>query len=77
MAIPIHHSLLHASGTKDKVKRVVAHSQALAQCQRWLDTNMPGVETVAVASNGHAAEMAANDPRLPALQVKRLLRTTH
>jgi chorismate mutase/prephenate dehydratase len=64
VAIPIHHSLLHASGTKDKVKRVVAHSQALAQCQRWLDTNMPGVETVAVASNGHAAEMAANDPTL-------------
>jgi chorismate mutase/prephenate dehydratase len=67
VAIPIHHSLLHASGAKEKVKRVVAHSQALAQCQRWLDTNMPGVETVAVASNGHDAEMAAKDESLAAI----------
>ena len=36
VALPIHHNLMTQTGSMDGVTRVCAHSQALAQCQRWL-----------------------------------------
>jgi len=42
-----------------QVSRVVSHAQSLAQCRDWLDTHLPGVERVAVASNGEAARLAS------------------
>ena len=67
VSIPIHHSLLHKHGDKTQVRQVVAHAQALAQCQGWLDRNLPGIAQLAVASNGHAAKMAADDAGLAAI----------
>ncbi len=67
VSIPIHHSLLHKHGDKTQVRQVVAHAQALAQCQGWLDRNLPGIAQLAVASNGHAAKMAADDTGLAAI----------
>lgn len=67
VSIPIHHSLLHQSGDKSQIRQVVAHAQALAQCQTWLDRNMPGVARLAVASNGHAAQMATQDATVAAI----------
>ncbi|MGV6806921.1 MAG: prephenate dehydratase [bacterium] len=53
----IHHHLLVGPNTEqDKISRVYAHSQALAQCRKWLDSHLPGVERVAVSSNGEAAK---------------------
>jgi chorismate mutase / prephenate dehydratase len=43
------------------VKRVYSHQQSLAQCQKWLAQNLPGVERVAVASNAEAARLAAKE----------------
>ncbi|MFP4154203.1 MAG: prephenate dehydratase [Halothiobacillaceae bacterium] len=48
-------------------RRVVSHVQSLAQCREWLDGHLPGVERVAVASNGEAARLAAEDPGLLAI----------
>lgn len=67
VSIPIHHSLLQKNGDKTQVRQVVAHAQALAQCQGWLDRNLPGIAQLAVASNGHAAKMAADDTGLAAI----------
>ena len=67
VSIPIHHCLLHKTGDVQQVRQVVAHAQALAQCQAWLDRSLPGVAQLAVASNGHAAQMAADDPSLAAI----------
>ncbi|MFZ9763804.1 MAG: prephenate dehydratase [Burkholderiaceae bacterium] len=67
VSIPIHHSLLHKTGEAKQVKQIAAHAQALAQCQRWLDAHMPDVPRVPVASNGHAAELAAKDPSVAAI----------
>nr|UOZ97068.1 P-protein [Cupriavidus sp.] len=67
VSVPIHHCLLHKTGDLQQVRQVVAHAQALAQCQGWLDRNLPGAARVAVASNGHAAQMAAEDPSLGAI----------
>src|ERR1700712_2858670 len=37
VSIPVHHSLMTATGGMDGVTVVCAHSQALAQCQTWLN----------------------------------------
>lgn len=51
--------LLAANHTPaEKVKRICAHQQALAQCRNWLDNNWPGVPREAVSSNAAAARMA-------------------
>lgn len=67
VSIPIHHRLLHATGETTAVTQIVAHAQALAQCQQWLDAHWPKADRIAVASNGHAAEMASKDPSLAAI----------
>ena len=66
-SILIHHSLLTCSGTLAGVKAVMAHPQALAQCQDWLTRHQPHLERVAAASNAEAARMAADDPTIAAI----------
>jgi chorismate mutase / prephenate dehydratase len=41
---------------------VLAHPQALAQCQGWLNTHLPDVERRAVASNAEGARLATTNP---------------
>ena len=67
LSIAVHHSLMTKSGKMDGVKSICAHSQALAQCQAWLNQNYPDIERHAVASNGEAARMASEDPTLAAV----------
>jgi chorismate mutase/prephenate dehydratase len=67
LSIPVHHSLMTKSGTMDGITRICSHSQALAQCQVWLNQNYPDVERQAVASNGEAARIASEDPAVAAI----------
>jgi chorismate mutase/prephenate dehydratase len=67
VAIPVHHSLMSKTGAMDGVTVVAAHSQALAQCQVWLNQNYPDLERRAVASNAEAARMASEDPAIAAI----------
>ncbi|MDB5775971.1 MAG: pheA [Herbaspirillum sp.] len=67
ISIPIHHSLMTKSGAMDGVKRICAHSQALAQCDGWLKEHYPTLGRDAVASNAEAARMAGEDPGVAAI----------
>jgi chorismate mutase/prephenate dehydratase len=67
VAIPVHHSLMTKGGTMDGITRICAHSQALAQCNAWLNQNYPGIERQAVASNAEAARMAGEDSGVAAI----------
>lgn len=67
VSILVHHSLMTQSGTMEGVKRICAHSQALAQCQAWLNQNYPGIDRQAVASNSEAARIASEDPGCAAI----------
>jgi chorismate mutase/prephenate dehydratase len=67
VALAIKHHLLTKSGTLDGVGRVLAHPQALAQCQRWLSNNAPKLDRQAVSSNGEAAKMASQDATVAAI----------
>ncbi|MES2151085.1 MAG: prephenate dehydratase [Pseudomonadota bacterium] len=67
VSIPVHHSLMTATGSMDGVTVVCAHSQALAQCQMWLNQHHPHIERRAVASNAEAAVMASKDASIAAI----------
>jgi chorismate mutase/prephenate dehydratase len=67
VSIPVHHSLMTKTGSMDGVTVVCAHSQALAQCQVWLNLHYPGIERRAVASNAEAAVMASADATIAAI----------
>jgi chorismate mutase/prephenate dehydratase len=67
ISISIHQCLMTKSGTMDGIKRICAHSQALAQCQAWLNQHYPSIERQAVASNSEAARMAADDATVAAI----------
>jgi chorismate mutase/prephenate dehydratase len=67
ISIPVHLSLMTRSGAMDGVKQICAHSQALAQCQVWLNLHYPNIARQAVASNGEAARVASEDDGVAAL----------
>ncbi len=67
LSIPVHHSLMTKTGSMEGVTRICAHSQALAQCQAWLNQHYPNVARQAVASNGEAARVASEDPTVAAI----------
>ena len=46
---------------------IVSHAQSLAQCREWLDTHYPGIERMAVQSNGEAARLAAQSAEVLAI----------
>jgi chorismate mutase/prephenate dehydratase len=61
LMLRINHCLLAGKSTpKSAITKVVSHQQSLGQCRQWLNTNLPGVERVAVSSNAEAAKMAAS-----------------
>ena len=65
--LPIHHNLLGVGERLDSIERVIAHSQSLAQCRRWLDRNLPRVQLIAAGSNADAAIQAKDDPAAAAI----------
>lgn len=67
ISIPVHHSLMTKSGAMHGITRICAHSQALAQCNAWLNQNYPSIERQAVASNAEAARMAGEDVSVAAI----------
>ncbi|MGE4124363.1 MAG: prephenate dehydratase [Pusillimonas sp.] len=66
-SLGIQHCLMTQSGTLDGVARVMAHPQALAQCQGWLTQHHPHLVRDAASSNAEAARLAAQDPAVAAI----------
>jgi chorismate mutase / prephenate dehydratase len=67
VSLEIHHCLLSRATQQTRIKRVLAHPQALAQCRRWLSTNLPHAVTEEVASNARAAQQAATNAETAAI----------
>ncbi len=58
----VRHNLLRQSESLDGIEMVLAHPQALAQCQGWLNTHLPGVERRTASSNAEGARLATTNP---------------
>ncbi len=65
--VAVHHDLLSRSGEPRQVRAVHSHPQALAQCRRWLELNLPNVPQYSTHSTALAAELASNDDTLAAI----------
>lgn len=66
-SLSIHHCLMTQSGNMQGITRVMAHPQALAQCQSWLTQHHPSLIRDAASSNAEAARIAAEDPSVAAI----------
>ena len=59
--LEVHQNLMSRAGSMAAITRVYSHSQSLAQCNGWLNANLPRAERIPVASNAEAARRAAAD----------------
>jgi chorismate mutase / prephenate dehydratase len=57
----VHQNLMSRTADTRLIKRVYSHAQSLAQCNAWLNQNLPNAQRVPVASNGDAARRAAEE----------------
>ena len=71
VSLLVRHNLLRQSPTLDGVEVVLAHPQALGQCQNWLTQHLPNAERRAVSSNAEGARLAATQPNWAALASER------
>ena len=62
VSLLVRHHLLRVSDSLDGIEVVLAHPQALAQCQGWLSKHLPKAERRAVSSNAEGARLAASNP---------------
>ncbi len=68
--LAINHCLLSSAYKLASIKKVVAHPQAIGQCESWLKHNLSGIVLESVNSNALAAKMAKQDSTLAAIASK-------
>jgi len=71
VSLMVRHHLLRSSNSPEGIEAVVAHPQALAQCQEWLSKHLPQAQRQPVASNAEGARLAASNPSWAALASER------
>ncbi len=71
VSLLVRHNLLRQTPGDQDIEVVMAHPQALAQCQGWLSQHLPLAERRAVASNAEGARLAASNPKWAALASER------
>jgi chorismate mutase/prephenate dehydratase len=62
VSLLVRHNLLRRPIRWTGIEVVLAHPQALAQCQGWLAKHLPHAERRAVSSNAEGARLAATNP---------------
>ena len=67
VSLLIRHNLVRKVNSLEGVEAVLAHPQALAQCQHWLNKHLPEAERRAVSSNAEGARLAADNPAWAAI----------
>jgi prephenate dehydratase len=56
LVLPINHALISHQTELTEIKTIFSHPQALAQCQRWLETHLPNAQLVASNSTTEALQ---------------------
>ena len=71
VSLLVRHHLLRQSPSLEGIDVVLAHPQALGQCQEWLNKHLPRAERCAVSSNAEGARLAATNPAWAGLASER------
>lgn len=69
--IPIIHSLLSCNDCLQGINTVYSHPQALGQCQKWLETNLPQVQLISANSTTEALKLVKDNPTTAAISSAR------
>jgi chorismate mutase/prephenate dehydratase len=67
----VRHNLMRKINSAAGITAVLAHPQALAQCQAWLSLHLPQVERRPVSSNAEGARLASLDESLAGIASER------
>ena len=71
VSLLVRHNLLRQTQNAEGIEAVLAHPQALAQCQGWLAKHLPHAERRPVSSNAEGARLAATNPAWAGLASER------
>ncbi|HEY1393677.1 MAG TPA: chorismate mutase, partial [Methylibium sp.] len=71
VSLLVRHNLLRKENSLEGIEAVLAHPQALAQCQTWLAKHLPRAERRAVSSNAEGARLASTNPAWAGLASER------
>jgi chorismate mutase/prephenate dehydratase len=71
VSLMVRHNVLRLSNSLEGIDVVMAHPQALAQCQGWLNRHLPNAERRAVSSNAEGARLATTNPAWAGLASER------
>ena len=63
----VSHHLLSKKGKLEGIKEIYSHSQAIAQCNNWLERNVPDIPVLEIFSTAKAAQSAAKNPKIAAI----------
>ena len=63
----VHQNLLTHASNLNQIERIYSHEQSLSQCKGWIRSHLPGIELIAVSSNGEAARRVRNAPEAAAI----------
>lgn len=69
--LPISHALLSQAQTIQDIEAVYSHPQALAQCQAWLEKQLPHVKLVPTRSTADALHHLDDTPTIGAIASQR------
>lgn len=61
LTLPIFHGLLTYSQSLESIKTVYSHPQGLAQCQQWLEKNLPQVQLIPTKSTTEGLRLLKDD----------------
>ena len=68
--LPVHHCLMSKRGKATGIKKILSHSQSLAQCNEWLNQHYTLAKRVPIISNAEAARLVAKDATAAAIASK-------
>ncbi len=71
IVLPIAHALITRAQDLADIKVVYSHPQGLAQCQQWIDRNLPTVQQIATDSTTDGLHIVADDVTVAAIASQR------
>lgn len=71
LVLPISHALISQVATISEIQQVYSHPQAIAQCQEWLERNLPTVELIPTQSTAEAMQRLKPDHPVAAIASQR------
>lgn len=77
LVLPISHALLSPQQSLTEIKTVYSHPQALAQCQKWLENNLPNVPIIPTNSTTEAIQILDREANSAAIASPRAAKLYH